>query len=401
MSAAALFVLLLTGFGVAMALQAHQLELQRDAAEREARVAAETADFLIELFAVSDPRERNPADVRARDLLDAAAERLPQELEADPLARARLLHVIGLAFSNLGEADRGIDLLGQALELRILHGGESSAEVADSRNRLGNILRRYGRLVEAEPLLLEALAWRQANGPVDHDLADSYNNVAPLQNDLGHYQQAEATLRRSIALHRQAGGADTERVTAPLHNLSLSLRRQGRLDEAREASLEALAIKQADPDWSQTSLAVTLAVLANIEREAGRLEQALDYSNRALALREQVYGRDNVMIASGLVTHANVLIAQGDMTAGEALFREALELHRSAGSLDSLRAADIQLGLGRLMIDLDRPDTARPLLEQAAASARRELPVGSPERARFEQALASLDALEDLSRAQP
>jgi serine/threonine-protein kinase len=388
--ASALILLLLAGFGASMAWQAHQLEIQRDVAQREARVAAETADFLIELFAVSDPRERNPADVRARDLLDAAAERLPQELEADPLARARLLHVIGLAFANLGDAERGIDLLGRALELRIRHGGEASAEVADSRNRLGNVLRRYGRLVEAEPLLLEALAWREANGPVDHDLADSWNNVGLLQNDLGHYQQAEATLRRSIVLHREAGGAETERVTAPLHNLSLALRRQGRLNEAREASLEALAIKQADPEWSQTSLAVTLAVLANIEREAGMLETALDYSNRALALREQVYGRDNVMIASGLVTHANVLLAQGDRAAGEALFREALELHRTAGSLDSLRAADLQLGLGRLLAEQGRLDEARPLLEQAAASARRELPDASPERARYEDALRLL-----------
>ena len=389
---AALFAVLVIGFGTTMAWQAHQLEIQRDAAQRDARVAEETTAFLVDLFGVSDPRVTNPADVRARDLLDAAADRLPEELDSDPLARAQLMHTIGLAFSNLGEADRGVELLERAMALRIEHAGDDSAPAADSRNRLGNIYRRFGRLVEAEPLLVRALEWREANGPVDYDLADSYNNVGLLQNDLGHYEQAEATLRRSIELHREYDGPDTERVTAPLHNLSLSLRRQGRLEEARKASMEALEIKRAAGDWSLSSLAVTLAVLANIERERGDLDAALRYSNESLELREQVFGRGNVSIASGLATHANVLQARGELEAAETLFREAIGLHEAAGSADGLRAADMLLGLGRLLADQGRADEALPLLERAAASARRELPEDSPERVRFEEALLELVA---------
>ncbi len=391
-AAVALFTLVVVGFGGAMAWQARQLEIQRDAAQREARVAEETAAFLVDLFGVSDPRVTNPADVRARDLLEAAAERLPEQLDSDPLARAQLMHTIGLAFANLGEAERGVDLLEQAMALRIEHAGPDSAAAADSRNRLGNIYRRFGRLVEAEPLLVRALEWRETNGPVDPDLADSYNNVGLLQNDLGRYAQAEATLRRAIELHREAGGPNTDRVTAPLHNLSLSLRRQGRLDEAREASLEALRIKRAAGDWSLSSLAVTLGVLANIERERGDLDAAHRYAVESLDLREQVFGRDNVSIASGLVTHANVLLARGDSETAEALFREAIALHDAAGSLDGLRAADMLLALGRLLVAQGRAREARPLLQRAAASARRELPDDSPERQRFE---AALDALRD------
>jgi serine/threonine-protein kinase len=386
-AATTLIAVLLVGFGSTMAWQAHQLALQRDAAEREARVAQETTAFLIELFTVSDPLESNPADVRARDLLDRAADELPEELASDPLGRARLMQVIGLAFSNLGDASRGIPLLEQALELRIEHAGADSAEAADSRNRLGNILRRFGRMVEAEPLLVRALAWREGQGVVDEDLADSYNNVGLLQNELGHYEQAEATLRRAIELHRQVAGPDTENAAVPLHNLSLSLRRQQRFDAARTAALESLAIKRAAEDWSLPSLAVTLAVLANIERQRGDLEAALARSEESLALRKQVYGTDSVMIASGLVTHGNILEQLGDLEAAERLQREALMLHEANGSLDTLPAADMQLALGRMLVDLDRVDEARPLLERAAATARRELPERSPERFRYEEML--------------
>ncbi|MBU1188321.1 MAG: serine/threonine-protein kinase [Gammaproteobacteria bacterium] len=390
-TATALIAVLVLGFGSTMAWQARQLALQRDAAQREANIARETSEFLIDLFAVSDPRESNPADVSARDLLDRAAEQLPSQLDSDPLARARLMHVIGLAFSNLGDAERGISLLDRAMMLRIEHAGDDSAETADSRNRLGNILRRFGRMVEAEPLLVRALVWREQNGAVDEDLADSYNNVGLLQNELGYYETAEVTLRHAIAVHRQIDGQDTRAAASPLHNLALALRNQQRFDAAAAAAAESIAIKRAAGDWSLSSLAATLAVLANIERQRGDLKAAWTHSTESLGLREQVFGRDNVLIASGLVTHANIVAAMGDLEQAEQLMRESVALFEADGSTDSLRAANSQLGLGLLLLDQGRSDEARPLLERAAASARRELPADSPELERFESALTRLE----------
>jgi len=381
-AASSLLALLLVGFSASMTWQASELAAQRDRAEREALAANETADFLIELFAVSDPRESNPTDVRARDLLERAAEQLPAELDSDPLMRARLLHVIGLAFANLGEDRRGTELLEQALALRQSHAGPESAATADSLNRLGNVHRRFGRLKEAEPMLVRALRWRRSHGPVDHDLADSYNNVGLLQNELGWYQQAEASLREAIELHRRVGGVDTTQAAAPLHNLALSLRQQDRLDEARQAALESLAIKRPN-DWSLSSLANTLAVLAGIERRRGDLAAALAASEESLALRKQVFGRDNVMIASGLATHAGVQHALGHQVEAEALYREAIDLHQRAGSANSLRAADLKRGYARFLLDTGRDKEAAPLLAEARRIAQQELPSDSPELLRF------------------
>ena len=197
-----------------MTWQAHRLASERDRAEREARVATETSEFLIELFQASDPRETNPEDLRARDLLDRAAERIPAQLDTDPLMRAQLMHVIGLAYTNLGIEGPATDLLAGALRLREAELGPDSAPVADSLNRLGNALRSFGRLEQAEPMLVQALQWRQAHGEIDHDLADSFNNVGLLQNDLGWSERAEASLRQSIAMHRQVGGSEAIQAAA-------------------------------------------------------------------------------------------------------------------------------------------------------------------------------------------
>ena len=376
--------LLLVLFSVGMAWQAHRLALERDRAEREARVATETSAFLIELFQASDPRETNPEDLRARDLLDRAAERISVEIGSDPLMQAQIMHVIGLAYTNLGIEGPAIELLGGALTLREQQLGADSAPVADSRNRLGNALRGFGRMTEAEPLLVQALQWRQTHGAVDHDLADSWNNVGLLQNDLGWAERAEASLRESIALHRQVGGPDTIQTAAPLHNLALALRFQQRFEEARQVALESLAIKRAN-DWSLASLANTVAVLASIERQMDNLPAALEASEESLALREQVFGRDSIRIASGLATHANILERMDRYEETESLFLEALALHRINDSEQSLGAADILLGYGRFLHRQNRPEEGERELAKALAIAEAHLPADSPllERFRF------------------
>jgi serine/threonine-protein kinase len=379
-------VLLLVAFSVGMAWQAHRLALERDRAEREARVATETADFLIELFQASDTRENNPEDLRARDLLDRAAERIQTELGSDPLMRAQLMQVIGLAYTHQGMESAAIPLLTEALDIREAQLGRDHALVAYSLNRLGNALRTFGRMMEAEPMLIRALEWREANGEVDHNLADSYNNVGLMQQELGWYQRAEQSLRQSIALHRQAGGPETTQAAPPLHNLALSLRSQRRLEEARLAAMESIAIKRRG-ETSLDSLAVTLAVLARIERQLGNLDAALAASRESLALREQVFGRDSIRIASGLATHADILSDFGQFAEAESLFLEALSLHVQTRSERSLGSANIRLDFAQFLQARGRLDEATSVWLEALSIAEQQLPADAPELERYRSPL--------------
>jgi serine/threonine-protein kinase len=386
---ASVLALLITGFAAVMTWQAQLLASERDVAAREAQVAKETADFLIELFGSTDPRVSDPADLRARDLLDTAAERLPQALGSDPLARARLLHTIGLAYANMGEDERGTALLEQALELRQRHAGADRTEVVDSLNRLGNIHRRFGRLQQAEEMLLAALKWRARNQPVDADLADSYNNVGLLQSDLGHYQSAEENLRLAITLHRQVAGADAAQAASPLHNLAIVLRRLQRNDAALDTALEALALKRGGGSTA-VSIANTLAILATIERQRGELESALNYSSESLSLRREAYGSNNPMIASGLLTHAGILAEQGQDDAAAELYDQAIALHRQAEQEDSLAAARAYLELGKFL-HARGDQKALQWLQRAHAIADQRYPADSPARQPFVDALTDAE----------
>jgi serine/threonine-protein kinase len=385
-----LLAALLVAFAAAMAWQSRRLARERDVAAREALVAKESADFLVGLFAAADPKENDAIDVRARDLLDRAAARLPDALPTDPLARASLMHVIGLAYANLGDDAHGIGMLQSALALREQHGGDG-AEVADSLNRLGNIHRTYGHYALARPMLERALAWRERRGVVDHDLADSYNNLGILENELGNFVDAEKLLRKSIALHRQAGPPDTSDADAALNNLAMALQGQGRLAEARTTALEALDLKRRSGEHP-ASVAISLARLAEIEAGLGQLDAALSHATESLGIRRATFGNANPMIAGGLVTEARILAARGDAGPARALFEEAMTLHAKARDPDTMSSANTRFAYGRFLIDHGERDRGIGLLRDARTIAVLHLPAGSPALQPFEKAAGTAQA---------
>ena len=60
-------------------------------------------------------------------------------------------------------------------------------------------------------------------------------------------------------------------------------------------------------------VATTLNNLGNVLRDQGDLEQAKDYHERALAIREEKLGSHHIDVATTLNNLANVLCGQGDL----------------------------------------------------------------------------------------
>lgn len=371
-----LALLVLTGFAATMAWQAERLQQQRDLAQTEANLATQSTNFLLNVFTASDPRQRNSTEPTAHDLLDAAAKRLPTAMSGDPLARARIMRVIGIAYAHLGDGKRGIGLLRQSLALSEKHAGPNSADAADARNRLGDILRQFGHLDEAESMLERAVAWRANNGPVDYALAESYNNLGLLQSNLGHLDAAEATLRRSIALHQQANGKDTIGTVYPRHNLAIVLRQQGRLKEARAMAGKALFIKK-EQQLPTAEIGTTQSVLAQIERDMGLLDDALRDATQSLAIRRSAYGEHSPMIDRELLTLASVRLARGEVAPARNLYREALAIADGEQTRGSLSAARIHLAWGRFLLATGQQAQARREIELAQKTAAHFLSPGS------------------------
>ena len=84
---AAAAIALLLGFAVAMTILAGRIADERDRANQQAETTDRIAQFLKELFMVSDPSQARGETVTAREILDQGARKLDDTLKISRASR--------------------------------------------------------------------------------------------------------------------------------------------------------------------------------------------------------------------------------------------------------------------------------------------------------------------------
>ncbi len=142
------------------------LRRQRDAAvaelshaERARRESERLNALLVDLYAV-DGAAAGGDPLTVREALDAAAERIPRELDQQPRLRGQMTDALGEIYRRLGMYPRAARMLEAALVDRKSVFGVESVEVADSLTRLAGVYNLLDRHPEAELLLGRALEIR-------------------------------------------------------------------------------------------------------------------------------------------------------------------------------------------------------------------------------------------------
>jgi len=155
-------------------LQRAEAVRQETVAVREAEVANQVADFLVELFYIADPQTENPDTITARTLLERGAANIDDRLEESPDIKARLLFAIGRVEANLGLLTRARETLLEATELAPLD-DDRSAEIwitaADIQSRMS--------LLDAAEAHLRAVAdfMRSLPDPLDPPVALKFHKA--------------------------------------------------------------------------------------------------------------------------------------------------------------------------------------------------------------------------------
>lgn len=243
----------------------------------------------------------------------ASSERAIAIAEAAPAASEpplpRLLEQLAAILERLGEVEGE-----EALFRRMLAGYErmrepDPAELSAVLNRLGLLLGRQGRREEAAPLLGRALSLREAAfGPEHPRVAEALYNAATFRAG-GGLAEAEAMLRRALAIVERleegrgrdqgaprAGDATPGEALDPalgpsiLHNLAVLREEQGDAQEAAALYERALAGREALVGPSHPGLRPALVRLARLRHAAGQPTAALPLYERALALALAEHG---------------------------------------------------------------------------------------------------------------
>ncbi|MEW5915180.1 MAG: serine/threonine-protein kinase [Gemmatimonadota bacterium] len=135
-----------------------RLARERDVALQETRKAEQVTAFLERLFAMSDPSEARGNTITAREVLDSAAARAPNELAQQPEVQAALLYTLGGVYANIGLEKGARPILERALALRLGIANASRPSLGEFLRRLGDVEIALGRFDSATALLRSAVS---------------------------------------------------------------------------------------------------------------------------------------------------------------------------------------------------------------------------------------------------
>ena len=126
-----------------------------------------------------------------------------------------------------------------------------------------------------------------------------------------------------LRLRREKLGADHPDTLTAMHNLAISYRQAGRLEEALGMGEEVLRLRREKLGADHPDTLDAMHNLANSYRRAGRLEGALGMSEEVLRLRRDKLGADHPDTLSAMNNLAVTLNALGRLPDALSLLRKA------------------------------------------------------------------------------
>jgi CHAT domain-containing protein len=302
----------------------------------------------------------------------------------DPRVEGYALNGIGNVYHMWGDVDRAVDLWRQALTQREAAG--DSLGPASTLSNIGLALMDSGRPAAALPYLNRALSLSRTLGNRRSE-AQFLNVLGRALDALGDRAAARTAAVRALELAVAVGD---QRLQAELLAASVERGAAGTTAEGDEHLAQSLDIfrRIGDPEGEAT----TWLTKANLERDGGRLEAALDSVTQALGLIERQRRRipSQTMRASYLAATRQAFELRIDLLmqldarhpgrghAGDAL--RASEQARARSLLDMLAETrgDIRDGVPAEVLARERD--ARRRLNEAAARAAAPAPREDPAR---------------------
>jgi len=324
--AAGLF-LLLTGFAVLQAVQLRRITRERDRADR-------VAQFMTNMFTVSNPSESRGNTITAREILDKASKDINTGLSRDPELQANMLDLMGRVYSHLGLYARAQELLSPAVEIRRRVLGPRNPDTLWSMVNLANALSDQAKFPEADKLYQEVIdTGRSVGAPARRRVIAAMNNIALNLMDEGRVADAEKMQRDVVETQRSSLGPEAPDTLTSISNLALTVRSQGHFADAVNLDRQVLEARRRTlgPDHPDTLRSAANLTLDLID-EQGHDSEAEQLIRPTLEAQRRIVGPEHPDTLVSMDALSNALSQQKKLAEAEAVTRQELEiLHRTRG----------------------------------------------------------------------
>ena len=397
--AAAAGVVLLVG--ALIGVYTARLASERDRARLEADKSAKMSELLTSLLTGADPFPSRDREPTVRNILDAGAERVQNDLANQPELKAEMLTVIGRVYGRLGLYDKAKPLLDEALAIGRTGGAADTPRLAQTLNDLGVLSREQRDTDGARALLEESLAMRRRLfGNVHKDVAVTLVELGRVYVDRGLGDRAEPLYRESLAIRRTVFGEIHRETAVSKSSLALVLLNRGELAAAEPLLREVLDTTREVLPPDHPNVASSWGSLGLLLLEKGDFAGAESMIRQAIAIRHKQFGPRHVSNVNSMHNLAVSLREQGRLDEAAAVLTDAIAITREGLGDDDPSLGRLHFQLGRVHLVRKEWTKAEPLLRDALARQERTLQANDWRVAATKSALgAALTHLQKLDEA--
>jgi tetratricopeptide (TPR) repeat protein len=310
----------------------------------------------------------------------------PVLLDHQPFADlpdARALHNRAATMDDRGEYASALPLREQVLVLsQTAHAAaapspQTTLDVVYAMWQLGQTKRANGDLPGAHAVLQQAVALAEQPpvGPVHPRLAQAMRDLGRVLQMRGRYDEADATLQRTLTMQEQMLGPNHNDVSATLIYMGESCLAQGNYRRAKKVLIRAVAIAELHvvPDQHPDKLLGALHYLCCVYLRVGEYGRAQPIAERQLALDEQFKGPDHPEVGAALSNVAACLQGQGKLSEALTMYERVLAIDERVHGPNHTEVAASLINLGALYLEQGDHRRAQGVLERALAIRERAL----------------------------
>jgi len=328
--------------------------------------ATEVANFLVELFEVSDPGEARGNTITAREILDKGAREIEQGLERQPLTKARLMDTIGTVYHKLGLYSESEPLVKRALEIREYELGQDNLQVSQSLLSLAILLESQGKFPEAVECARRSIEIREKKLGLNHpDFADSLHVLAHIYQKKAELKEARSLYEKALEIREKMQGSNHEKVAESLHDLGTLFYLESEFDKSEKFFQRSLRIRESTLGFDHPLVAQSLNSLAGLYLWLRRYEEAEPLYQRSLAIRQKILGPSHPDVAVIYYNMGILNLYKRNYPEAEKYYKKNLETMKKSLRKDHPEIADTLRALANIYKITGRTEEAEQMYQQA------------------------------------
>jgi eukaryotic-like serine/threonine-protein kinase len=305
-------------------------------------------------------------DLKLRDVLDRASQRIAGQFQSQPLVEAAIRYTIGDAYFDLGDYSKAQEHTEAAQRLRLRVLGARHPDTLECAGLLATIYQRQGQREVAEALLRQSLETARQGVGEDHPVTLRLAlGLGAAYMEQGQYAQAERLIQPAAEGLQKSLGANHVQALDAMTILGALYLRKGANDDAQPVLEDALArCRQSLGRAHPITLRVTND-LALIYLYKGSYHQAETLMLQNVEGLEKALGRQHPETAGAICNLALTYINEGEFEKAETLLRTLVEEQRKSLGNRNKQIQDTLSKLGFLYIRRGEYGVARTFCEEA------------------------------------